>query len=404
MPRKRSISALLNESSKKNFKKTKVTCNCDECDGLLVDSRTEFSHRYRKSKKETMMKKEFIFQPKTRSIRQNKILSLGDYQQNPIRDISSNEDIFENDGIFGESFEELDDLFEDYSAPDISDFEPLLNSNKFTDTDSRFMWILLWIMNFRIRFNLSDTATEALLKFMKLVLIEIGGNEFENFCGSLYIAKKFLGLSDQFVSFVACQKCHKLYKRDDILNFQQNNRPSIMKCVHVEFPNSATRRKYCNTPLSTQSKLLNGNIINRPEMIFPYAKIRQQLAQMYRNPGFEFNLRHWVNRSNFDELLCDIYDGNIWKTFEDGNSKLFFSKEAADSHLGLVLNIDWFQPYDNKTHSTGVIYAAIANLPREIRFRRENMLILGILLGPSEPSLHRMNHYLSPIVDELMEL
>jgi hypothetical protein len=69
-----------------------------------------------------------------------------------------------------------------------------------------------------------------------------------------------------------------------------------------------------------------------------------------------------------------------------------------------VLNIDWFQPYDNKTHSTGVIYAAIANLPREMRFKRENMLILGILPGPSEPSLHKINHYLSPIVDELMQL
>ena len=75
---------------------------------------------------------------------------------------------------------------------------------------------------------------------MKLILIEIGDNEFESFCGSLYIVKIFFELSDQFVSFVACQKCHKLYKQDDILYFQQNNWPSIIKCVHVEFPNSAT--------------------------------------------------------------------------------------------------------------------------------------------------------------------
>ena len=76
----------------------------------------------------------------------------------------------------------------------------------------------------------------------------------------------------------------------------------------------------------------------------------------------------------------------------------------ADSHLGLVLNIDWFQPYDNKMHSTGVIYAAIANLPREIHFKRENMLILGILSGPSESSLHQINHCLLSIVDELIQL
>jgi hypothetical protein len=70
----------------------------------------------------------------------------------------------------------------------------------------------------------------------------------------------------------------------------------------------------------------------------------------------------------------------------------------------LVLNIDWFQPYDNKTHSTSVIYAVITNLPREIHFKHENMLILSILSGPSEPSLYQINHYLSPIVDELMQL
>jgi len=221
-------------------------------------------------------------------------------------------------------------------------------------------------MNFRIKFNLSNTATEALLKFIKLVLTKIDDDEFEEFCGSLYIAKNFLGLSDQFVSFVACQKCHKLYKQDDILNFQQNNQLSIMKCVHVEFPNSATRRKYCNTPLSTQSKLSNGSIINRPELIFPYATIRQQIAQMYQNQDFEANLRHWVNQSNLGKLLCDIYDSNIWKIFKDENSELFFNEETADSNLGLVLNIDWFQPYYNKIYNTGIIYMAIANLLYEM--------------------------------------
>ena len=63
--------------------------------------------------------------------------------------------------------------------------------------------------------------------------------------------------------------------------------------------------------------------------------------------------------------------------------------------------MDWFQPYDNTVHSTGVIYAAICNLPRNIRFKRENLLILGLLPGPNEVGLHKINHYLAPIVDEL---
>src|ERR1041384_5675221 len=66
-----------------------------------------------------------------------------------------------------------------------------------------------------------------------------------------------------------------------------------------------------------------------------------------------------------------------------------------------MINLDWFQPYKRTTYSTGVIYAAICNLPRSIRFRRENMLILGLLPGPHEVNLHKINHYLAPIVNEL---
>ena len=76
----------------------------------------------------------------------------------------------------------------------------------------------------------------------------------------------------------------------------------------------------------------------------------------------------------------------------------------ADSHLGLMLNLDWFQPYDGTVYSIGVIYAAICNLPRDIRFKHENLLTLSLLPGPSEVSLHKINHYLAPIVDELESL
>ena len=73
----------------------------------------------------------------------------------------------------------------------------------------------------------------------------------------------------------------------------------------------------------------------------------------------------------------------------------------ADLHLGLMLNLNWFQLYDGTTHSTGVIYAAICNLPCDIWFKRENMLILGLLSSPNKVSLYKINYYLVPIVDEL---
>jgi hypothetical protein len=291
--------------------------------------------------------------------------------------------------------------FEDYSCPP---FEPYQDLNDIT-THNEFLWILLWIMKFRMRFNIPETATESLIKFIKLLLGEIGGLAFENFPATLYKARNILNIEDRFHSFVACTKCHKLYNKHEVEEFRQDENLVVMKCRHIEFPNSS-RRRMCQNPLSHQIRLLN-EVSNQSEMIYPFSTIRQQLAILYLQPGFEKSLRHWVNRSHSDDIITDIYDGEIWKTLKetsDENSPNFFRSEVADSNIGLMLNVDWFQPYEGTIHSTGVIYAAICNLPREIRFKRENLLILGILPGPHEVSLHKINHYLSPIVDDLMSL
>ena len=38
-----------------------------------------------------------------------------------------------------------------------------------------------------------------------------------------------------------------------------------------------------------------------------------------------------------------------------------------------------------------------------MRFRRENVLIVGIIPGPSEPS-HNINSYLEPLIEDLKSL
>ena len=50
------------------------------------------------------------------------------------------------------------------------------------------------------------------------------------------------------------------------------------------------------------------------------------------------------------------------------------------------------------SYSTGAMYLTIQNLPRQERYRTENLLLVGILPGPSEPSLI-MNSYLGTIVE-----
>ncbi|GBB94492.1 hypothetical protein RclHR1_23670002 [Rhizophagus clarus] len=84
--------------------------------------------------------------------------------------------------------------------------------------------------------------------------------------------------------------------------------------------------------------------------------------------------RKWSERKNGTEALFDIYDGRVWKSFTDDDGALFFTKEFADTHIRLMLNMDWFQPFVNSQYSVGVIYAVFCNLPRNERFKPHNIL------------------------------
>jgi len=80
-------------------------------------------------------------------------------------------------------------------------------------------------------------------------------------------------------------------------------------------------------------------------LIYPFSGIKQQLITLYRRPGFERYLRHWKNRQQYDNILTDIYNGQVWRTLKESseeNSENFFYKEVADFYLRLILNLDWF--------------------------------------------------------------
>ena len=68
------------------------------------------------------------------------------------------------------------------------------------------------------------------------------------------------------------------------------------------------------------------------------------------------------------------------------------------------MNLDWFQPFDNSKHSVKVIYGVICNLPRSERFKTSNTITLAVISGLGEPKLHKLNHYLIPIIDQFIEL
>ena len=65
--------------------------------------------------------------------------------------------------------------------------------------------------------------------------------------------------------------------------------------------------------------------------------------------------------------------------------------------LGLMINADWFQPFKHCTDSLGAIYLVIMNFPRKERYKRENVILAGLIPSlQKEPS--SLNAFLAPLV------
>lgn len=108
-----------------------------------------------------------------------------------------------------------------------------------------------------------------------------------------------------------------------------------------------------------------------------------------RRQGFLEKCELWKEQQRNPDFLFDVYDGKVWEDF---------SSFLSQSHgWCLALNIDWFQPFTHVSDSVGD-YDSIKFTQR--RRYKENMILVGIIPGPHEPSL-KINSYLSPIVLEL---
>ena len=51
-----------------------------------------------------------------------------------------------------------------------------------------------------------------------------------------------------------------------------------------------------------------------------------------------------------------------------------------------------------------MIYLVTQNLPRALRFKPENIIVVSTIPGPNEPDCNHLNPYLEPMVNDLIKL
>ena len=173
-----------------------------------------------------------------------------------------------------------------------------------------------------------------------------------------------------------------------------------LKCKYVAFPNHSHRdqREPCNSPLLKEVKVgSRRKSVFVPIKAYPYQGLKAGITDLVSNPKFLTLCEHWRSERQVpDGVLADVYDGSVWKDFNSDKYRNFLK---APGNL-LSINTDWFQPFSKTVYSVGVIYLVVLNLPRNVRYKMENVIIVGIIPGTKEPKL-TMNSFIGPLVKEL---
>ena len=263
-------------------------------------------------------------------------------------------------------------------------------------------WILYFLSMWRSVNLISESAFSTLLLFFYNVFQWLSLHDTfmygvaKTFPPSLFLLRKYLKIDrDNFDRFIVCSTCFKLHQVDDVVYLNSRNEKSARLCVSAPF------QKVCNTPLMKKVILKGSKIEFYPLFVYPYKSLIEKLESILQRPGIENECVKWKNRTVQNGWLADIYDGRIWKSFMNYNNQDFLN---CENNYAFMINVDWFQPYERRSNiSVGVIYAVIMNLPRDIRYKRENLILVGIIppLG-REPS--SLCSFLAPLVDELQKL
>ena len=199
-----------------------------------------------------------------------------------------------------------------------------------------------------------------------------------------------------FKKYVVCSRCCTLYNFEDCLTANRKSK-SCSFCKYPCHPH-ALQRQLCGSILLKTVETSSGKTFLYPHLTYCYLSIKESIQMLLNRPNFLHQCEEWRKRTKSPGMLRDIYDGAVWQEFMSFDGQPFLSEEG---NLALMMNMDFFQPFKHVQYSLGAIYLTVLNLPRDVRNKRENMILVGLIPGPHEPK-HDINSFLKPFVDELL--
>jgi hypothetical protein len=210
---------------------------------------------------------------------------------------------------------------------DVSDSDSDSNdSNRSASAGTIIRAISIFISMFHLAFRLPEKAIVTLLAFLRILfsylaslcqpLSSLLSDLATSLPRSVYGIRKYLKHSDEYIVYVVCPRCAKLYHlRDCIINVRGNQESK--RCDHIEYPHHrySNKRVACNTSLTKQVKI-GGKFKLVPRKTFIYRSVIKAPQMMIERENFLQSCEQWRDRNTEDGILGDVYDGKVWKDLQ----------------------------------------------------------------------------------------
>lgn len=200
--------------------------------------------------------------------------------------------------------------------------------------------------------------------------------------------------------YIVCPECHALHVPGEAgIGESTCNRPLLDDVV-------------CSARLGREVQGSMGKVMVVPKKRYEYQSPKDWLGQLLSRPGIEDAIDEVLKDRGPKEVAQDIWDGTGLPAFKWSDGTDFWDPktkagQAKEVRLAFSIGIDWFAAIDSapggKSWSVGAIYLTCLCLPYWLRERPENICLAGVIPGPTKPHEDEIQHYLDPLVDDLIE-
>lgn len=271
-----------------------------------------------------------------------------------------------------------DDSYVFQSDTDNSDFDNSDESDYSADSDDCYVGdnvdetVVLIILEFYLRHNLTWTALDDLLSLINRIQ-KMGKAVVPR---SKYLFQKILPKTEAPIYHYYCKKCTSYVGEEKQLIKELHAANKLSAKVKTKLVKCGNCQYEFNLKSKTEAAF------------FVQLKLKPQLENIVRKFKDNFTTGTKTNdNTSYDDVTCGKYYKSV--------------KQKIPDLLSLTFNTDGVKIFNSrKKSSLWPLLMVVNEVPKEHRFKRENMVVGGLWYG-NDPDF---NMYLKPLIDDLTDI